>query len=257
MLIKADISEDGVLRITIQRAEKRNALNEGVIAELKQVLDASCDDPELRLVVLTGAGDKAFASGGDLKELSAICDLAGATAMSDRFRSVLDRLRNFSVPVIAALNGDALGGGAELAMACDMRIADSRARFGFLQGKLAISTAWGGGIDLIREIGVGHALRLLAGAEILTAEAARDVGLFEAVAPADASFDDFVDAYCDRLANCTPKVMRAFKALASAHRRGEGHAVLQQIETQHFARTWIDVDHWRAVDASLGRAGRE
>lgn len=244
------------MRVTIQRAEKRNALNGEVIAALKQVLEASRDDPELRLVVLTGAGEKAFASGGDLKELSAISDLAGATAMSDRFRSVLDRLRDFSVPVIAALNGDALGGGAELAMACDMRIAASHARFGFLQGKLAISTGWGGGIDLIQAIGVSRALRLLASTEILTADAGRDIGLIEAVAPADASFDDFVDSYSGHLANCTPKVMRAFKALAAAHRRGEEHGMLQQIETQHFAGTWIDDPHWRAVDASLGRAGK-
>src|SRR3546814_2358734 len=93
--------------------------------------------------------------------------------MSHRFRAVLEKLRSFPAPVIAALNGDAFGGGAELAMACDLRIAAGHARIGFLQGKLAISTAWGGGPDLFAALGISRALRLLARAEILRSEERR------------------------------------------------------------------------------------
>src|SRR3546814_1013392 len=97
--------------------------------------------------------------------------------MSHRFRAVLEKLRSFPAPVIAALNGDAFGGGAELAMACDLRIAAGHAQIGFLQGKLAISTAWGGGPDLFAALGISRALRLLARAEILSAPRALDWGL--------------------------------------------------------------------------------
>src|SRR3546814_6263400 len=115
--------------------------------------------------------------------------------MSHRFRAVLEKLRSFPAPVIAALNGDAFGGGAELAMACDLRIAAGHARIGFLQGKLAISTAWGGGPDLFAALGISRALRLLARAEILSAPRALEWGLLDAVADDGQPFEAFVDAY--------------------------------------------------------------
>src|SRR3546814_7513270 len=101
------------------------------------MLDATRDE-DMAVLVVRGEGNRAFASGGDLDEPSAIRTVEAAADMSHRFRAVLEKLRSFPVPVIAALNGDAFGGGAELAMACDLRIAAGHARIGFLQGKLAI-----------------------------------------------------------------------------------------------------------------------
>jgi enoyl-CoA hydratase len=255
-LIEIDKSTPGIIRVTMARAEKRNALSGAVIDELARLLAENREDATVKLLVLSGAGDKAFASGGDLKELSAVRSNADALAMSERFRVVLDAVRCFPVPTIAALNGDALGGGAELAMACDIRIAAAHARIGFLQGKLNISTAWGGGVDLLRAVGVSSAIRFLGLAEVFAAEDAQQRGLVDAVAPAGQTFAAFVEAYCAGFLKRTPLVMRAFKALAVAYRRGASHAEMLGIERERFASTWIHEDHWQAVAANQGRAGR-
>src|SRR3546814_5838248 len=139
--------KDGVVTLPLCRAAKRNALSVALIEALGGMLGATRDE-DMAVLVVRGEGNRAFASGGDLDELSAIRTVEAAADMSHRFRAVLEKLRSFPVPVIAALNGDAFGGGAELAMACDLRIAAGHARIGFLQGKLAISTAW--------EIGRAH-----------------------------------------------------------------------------------------------------
>jgi enoyl-CoA hydratase len=176
--------------------------------------------------------------------------------MSATFRAALEAVRSFPVPVIAALNGDALGGGAELALACDIRIASSHACIGFLQGKLAISTAWGGGLDLLRVVGVSRALRYLGLAEVMSAQAALEDGLIDAVASPTQPFAPFVEEFCAGFLERTPAVMRAFKSLAFAYRSGASYAELQRVETEHFATTWIHDDHWRAGEGTLSRVRR-
>lgn len=249
--------EGGILTVRLNRPDKRNALSTALGGAMAAAFTAFRDDDGVAIAVLTGAGDRAFASGGDLAELSAVRTLAAATAMSAQFRAAFDTVRTFPVPVIAALNGDALGGGAELALACDIRIAAPHARIGFLQGRLALSTAWGGGSDLIATVGMARALRLLGRAEILSASAAHAEGLIDAVGAPDQPFDGFVADYVAGFAARTPGVMRAFKALASASRSGAGRDAMNRIETDHFARNWVHDDHWAAVAASLGKAGKE
>lgn len=256
MLIKADKAV-GVLTLTLCRGEKRNALSVAVAESLAGSLESHATDDSLRLLVLRGEGERAFASGGDLKELAGVRTTEAAARMSLKFRAVLDRVRNFPVPVVGALNGDAFGGGAELAMACDIRIAAAHARFGFLQGKLAISTAWGGGVDLIAAIGVSRALRLLGRAEILSAAQACEWGIVDAVAAPSDSFEAFVRSYVEPYTTRTPRVMRAFKALARASRDGASRSEALTIETGHFVDVWTHADHWAAVEASQGRAGKD
>jgi enoyl-CoA hydratase len=255
MLVEAT-TEGGVLFVTLRRAEKRNALSTPLAQALSAAFRDHASNHQLRLAVLRGDGDRAFASGGDLKELASLRAFDDAADMSREFRAVLESVRTFPVPVVGALNGDALGGGAELALACDMRVAAHHARLGYLQGKLAISTAWGGSIDLFDAIGVSKALRLLGRAEILTAAQARDWGLVEAVAPPDQSFDDFVRLFVAPFSQRPPQVMRAFKAMAVATRNRMPREEMLTLETQFFAETWVHDDHWRAVEASLGKAGK-
>src|SRR5918993_3980409 len=138
--------EGARLDVTINRPAKRNALSRDSLAALKRVFERHSGEHGIRVAVLTAAGEKSFAAGGDLKDLSTIRTLGEAAEMSRSARDVLDSIRRFPVPVVAALNGDALGGGAELAVACDMRVAATHARIGFVQGRLGITTAWGGGI---------------------------------------------------------------------------------------------------------------
>ena len=246
----------GILSVTLRRPEKRNALSRPLIAELAETFTHWRDRDDLSVAVLTGDGDKAFASGGDLRELSAVRTEAEAFAFAEQTRLALDTIRRFPVPVVAAVNGDALGGGAELALACDVRIAAPHARIGFLQGTLAIGSAWGGGTDLFRLLGSARSLSLLCGAEALPAEKAFSMGLLDAVAPPGEAFGDVVTAYTARFAARRPQVARAFKSLAIAYRDGVRPSEMVDIETRAFAQTWVHDDHWAAVDAVLNRIGR-
>ena len=176
---------DGILRVTINRPEKRNALSRAVLDELGQVFAGHAADEALRVAVLTAAGSHSFAAGGDLRDLAAVRTREGAATMATQARSALDAIRRFPVPVVAALNGVALGGGAELAVACDLRIAAAHACIGFVQGRLNIATAWGGGIDLMRLLGPARGLAVLARSEVLGAAQALALGLVDAVAAPD------------------------------------------------------------------------
>lgn len=243
--------EAGVLRVTINRPEKRNALSRPLLARLGAIFAEHANDQDLRVAVLRGAGDKSFAAGGDLRELAAIRTEAGAAEMADQAKAALDAIRVFPLPVIAALNGDALGGGAELAVACDLRIAAAHARIGFVQGRLNITTAWGGSLDLIQLVGPAVALRLLGRSELLGAAEAARLGLIDEVAGQGQSLDEAVDAFLAPFRAQRPQVLRAFKALTAGARRGEPRAALAALETRNFARAWAHDDHWAAADKVL------
>jgi enoyl-CoA hydratase len=246
-------SADGVLRVTIDRAEKRNALSRALLDDLRQLFETHAVDGALRVAVLTAAGTQSFAAGGDLRDLAAIRTLEDAIAMAAQARAALDAIRRFPVPVVAALNGVALGGGAELAVACDLRIAAAHAGIGFVQGQLNISTAWGGGIDLMRLLGPARALAVLGRGEVLDAAQAHALGLIDAIAASDEPFDRFVARFLAPLARQAPQVMRAFKAQALAERLGRPRPEREEIETRLFGLTWVHDDHWAAADRLLAR----
>lgn len=237
-------SAGGVLRVTINRPEKRNALSRTVLAELRAVFKRHAADGDLRLAILSATGDKSFAAGGDLEELAAIRTEAGAAEFATEAKAALHAVRCFPVPVVAALNGTALGGGAELAVACDFRIAAIHAGIGFVQGRLNISTAWGGGVDLMRLLGSSRALAVLCRSELLSAEEALALGLIDAVAEPGEAFDGFVARFTAPLGRHVPQVMRGFKAQALAERLGLPRVEREEIETRLFSLTWVHGDHW-------------
>ena len=241
--------ERGVLSVTIAREAKRNPLSLGVLDELRQVFEAAANDESIALAVLTGAGDKAFASGGDLRELATYRDLEDAAAFSVHGKAALDAIRKFPLPVVARLNGVALGGGAELALACDQRFAAPSAKIGFIHGNLNIAPSWGGGNDLVRLVGPAKALRLMTSARILVAEEALFWGLFDAVCDGG-NFDDWFEGLIEPLRVRPAQVMRAFKSIAACS--GIGRAEADRRETEHFAEVWAHQDHWDAV-ANLER----
>ena len=242
------VSRDGdVLKIAIDRPAKRNALSRAVLAEIHLAFGEHARDEAIKAVVLTGTGDKCFAAGGDLKELEAVRDREEATRFSTEAKAALQSVRDFPAPVIARLNGDALGGGAELALACDLRAMAGHARLGFLQGKLAVTTGWGGGYDLIRRVGSSTAIRLLARAEILSAETARALGLADEV---DADADAAVDALLAPMLKQSAHVLRGFKSIARAHDRQLRSAV-DHAETEAFVAAWVHPDHWAASAKAL------
>jgi len=175
---------EGVAFITINRPDKLNALNDAVIAELGLAFQAVETDAAVRGVILTGAGPKAFVAGADIGDLSRQGPFDGkARAMEGQ--AVFRRIERLGKPVIAAVNGFALGGGCELAMACHLRLASENAKFGQPEVKLGIGPGYGGTVRLPRLVGKGRALELLLTGQMIDAQEAWRIGLVNKVFPAD------------------------------------------------------------------------
>lgn len=178
-----DVAAD-LARITVNRPDKLNALNATVIAELDQAVAAIERDPAVGGVVLTGAGPKAFVAGADIAEIAEQDPIEGkARALAGQ--RVFRRLERCGKPVVAAVNGFALGGGCELAMACHLRVAVEGARFGQPEARLGIGPGYGGTVRLPRLVGRGRALELLLTGQMIDAQEALRIGLVNRVVPAD------------------------------------------------------------------------
>ena len=175
--------KDGIAFITVNRPDKLNALNDQVMLELGQVAERLATEPEIRGAILTGAGPKAFVAGADIGDLSRQGPFDGK-ARAQRGQAVLRRFETCGKPVIAAINGFALGGGCELAMACHIRIASENAKFGQPEVKLGIAPGYGGTQRLPRLVGKGVAMQLILTAEMIDAQEAYRIGLVNKVVPA-------------------------------------------------------------------------
>jgi enoyl-CoA hydratase len=175
---------EGIARVTVNRPDKLNALNAIVIAELADAVTRIETDAAVRGVILTGAGSKAFVAGADIGELTEQ-GVAGGRARALAGQLVFRRLERCGKPVIAAVNGFALGGGCELAMACHLRIAAENAKFGQPEVKLGIAPGYGGTVRLPRLIGRARALELLLTGDMIDAEEARRIGLVNRVVPSE------------------------------------------------------------------------
>ncbi len=242
---------DRVLYAMLNRPEKHNALSLSLLANIRALFESYAGDDSLLAAVLTGAGDKTFAAGGDLRELAALRSEAEAEQMALDAKAALNAIRTFPVPVIAALNGNTFGGAAELAVACDFRIAAAHAKLGFVQGRLAVSTAWGGGPDLLQLLGRAQGLRLMVTGEMVPSEDALAMGLVDKVAGDGESLSQAVEEFLEPMRKQAPQVMRVFKALGDAHRRGDSRETMQEIETKLFVGTWVHDDHWEAAEKVL------
>jgi enoyl-CoA hydratase len=176
--------QEGVATVTINRPAKLNALNALTKQELREAFDVLCDDDGIGAIVLTGAGDKAFVAGTDIEELQAL-DQAGGEEFSRGGQNVFDAIERCGKPVIAAVNGYALGGGCELAMACTLRVASEKARFGQPEINLGVIPGYGGTQRLPRLVGKGKALELMLTGAPIPAEEALRVGLVNVVVPHD------------------------------------------------------------------------
>lgn len=179
--ITLDVTER-VATVTVNRPDKLNALNDLTVAELGEAIEEIRDRDDVGGAILTGAGNKAFVAGADIAELAKQGPLEGR-ARARRGQHVLRRFETSPKPVIAAINGFALGGGCELAMACHIRIAADTARFGQPEVKLGIGPGYGGSQRLPRLVGQGRALELILSGEMISAAEAHRIGLVNAVVP--------------------------------------------------------------------------
>jgi enoyl-CoA hydratase len=182
--IKTDLS-DGIYTITINRPEKLNALNKDVINELGQALQEVYDNPEIKSAMLTGEGMKAFVAGADITEFTDLDQEAGAALARIGQEKVFNKIEQAPKPVVAAVNGFALGGGCELAMACHFRTASDTARFGQPEVNLGLIPGYGGTQRLVQLIGKGKAMELLMTADMIKADEAKALGLVNHVFSAE------------------------------------------------------------------------
>src|SRR5579863_653118 len=179
------VEKNGMLAtVILDRPNVLNALNAATFAELSSVFDELETDTDVRVVLLTGAGERAFAAGADIRELAAAEEGAGK-AFALRGQAVFRKIETLSKPVIACVRGFALGGGCELAMACTLRIAADNAKFGQPEVKLGVVPGYGGSQRLPRLVGRGAALKLLLTGAIIDAREALRIGLVDEVVPAD------------------------------------------------------------------------
>jgi enoyl-CoA hydratase len=173
-------TEAAIGTVTINRPDKLNALNGRTIEELDAAFRALAADPDVRGVIVTGAGDKAFVAGADIAELATMNPLSGI-ATSRSGQQTFRFLETMGKPVLAAVNGFALGGGLELALACHLRVASTNARFGLPEVRLGIIPGYGGTIRLPRIVGRGRALELILSGEMIDANEAHRIGLVNRV----------------------------------------------------------------------------
>jgi len=234
-----DLEWDANLAIvTIDRPHARNAISLETMDQLEKALYGAEGAAAL---VITGAGDRAFVSGGDLKELSALRTEQDASSMAFRMRSICDRIAGFSAPTVAALNGHALGGGAEFAVAADIRLAAEDIKIGFNQVTLEIMPAWGGAERLAALVGYSKALLLAGIGTVLDATEAERIGLVDKVLPRASFGEDW----------------RVIAKSLATRPAGEIKRVMKGVPTTEavaaFARLWVADEHWTAADKVMKR----
>ena len=233
--------------LTIERPHAGNSISAEVTTALDEALSALEGEPELVAIVITGAGDKFFSSGGDIKQYRELDTREQLQRAFERPRRLLDRLEALPMPVIAAVNGIAMGGGAELMLACDMRLAAPTATIGFPYVRLGLIPGWHGSERLIRNCGYTNAMHLLVTGDAVDAEEARRLGLITQICD-DVPVVDAALALVEKLARAAPLSLAASKrVLLSACQLPRDEA--RRLAEGEFADLWMSDDHREAEAA--------
>lgn len=175
--------ENKIAAVTLNRPQALNALNKDLLNELSTFLDEAEKNDEIRVIILTGSGEKSFVAGADIKEFSDFIGSQGEELARKGQEMVFNKVENFSKPIIAAVNGFALGGGLELAMACHFRIASDNAKLGLPEVTLGLIPGYGGTQRLPKLVGKGRAAQMIFTAEMISAQRAYEIGLVNEVVP--------------------------------------------------------------------------
>ncbi len=240
--------KDAVLIVTINRERALNALNKETVAELQKLFSYHWTDDSIKCVIITGAGEKAFVAGADISEIADL-DVRSGNDFSANGLYLTKTIQNFPKPVIAAVNGFALGGGCELAMACDIRLASDKARIGQPEVNLGIIPGYGGTQRLPRLVGRGKAMQLTLTGDIIKADEAYRIGLVEEVYPHEELMDKAME-----MANiiCTKAPISIALAKESINRGIEGTlATGCDLEKANFAQTCGTGDKNEGTEAFL------
>jgi enoyl-CoA hydratase len=249
-VLRASRERDGTVVVwTLDEPDTKNALDLATIGALTDAAREAAGDGNVRAAVLTGGGST-FVSGGDLRELRHRSSAEDAELLTDAGSTLTSTLAGLPFPVIAALPGPAIGGGAELAVACDMRVAATGACIAFKQVRMGVSSAWGSAGRLATLVGAGTAARLLySGCEIAATEA-KLVGLVDEVTPDGAALATALE-WASEVTLASPTAVAKMKVLLRASLEGEGD--LRALERRLFVETWSGADHREAVEAWFER----
>ncbi len=241
--------ENFICTITINRPDKLNALNKETIAEVGRAFAEAQQDPAVRGIILTGSGTKAFIAGADISEFASF-NLAQGMELSAHGHGVFNSVEHCSKPVIAAVNGFALGGGCELAMACHLRIASENAKFGQPEVKLGLIPGYGGTQRLARLIGKGKAMELLMTADMIDAQEAWRLGLVNLVVPADQLLDKCREILQKMIANA-PIALSEIIHTVNAYYDKEQNGF--QLEIERFGACFNTEDFKEGTEAFLNK----
>ena len=239
--------DDGVAVITIDRADVRNAVNGAVMDGIAEAVTGLKDREDIYAVILTGAGEESFCSGGDLKWLQRYDTGEKGQAMSRRMQANLDALNDLPMPVIAVLNGYALGGGAELALSCDLRVMEAHAFLCFKQAQMGLITGWNGGGRLLDLVGYARAMEVLVTCPKIGGPQALEWGLANAVVPKGQGLAA-ARKMVARIRRGSPRSVRAIKQLLQAGRGLDAQAK-GAVEADLFRTVWASPDHQEALAA--------
>ncbi|OON66731.1 enoyl-CoA hydratase/isomerase family protein [Hymenobacter sp. CRA2] len=242
-----DLADNGILTITVNRPSKLNALSFATLDDLTQAMQLAQDDQRVRGIIFTGAGEKAFVAGADIAELAQL-DESQARRAAERGQQVFCLIEESTKPVIAAVNGFALGGGCELAMACHFRIASENARFGQPEVNLGLIPGYGGTQRLTQLIGKGKALELMMTADMIKADEALRLGLVNYVVP-QAELLDFTRQLLSRILTKAPLAVGLVIDSVNAYFDKERHGY--QTEANCFARCCLSDDFHEGTQAFL------
>lgn len=232
-----DEDENGIAILTINRPQKLNALNKQVLSDLNDALSHIEESDEIRLLIITGSGEKAFVAGADIKELSTLDRQSGEQTSSEG-QNLFNRIEAFSKPVIALVNGYALGGGAELAMACHIRIGTTNAVFGLPEVSLGLIPGYGGTQRLPQLVGKGKAMEMILSGSQIKADEASELGLLNEIYSAGEALEETKKLAGKILKNSPLAISSAIAAINAGYRiRGyarEANLFGQLCETEDF-----------------------
>lgn len=246
--------ENGIAILTINRPDVLNALDRPAMQQFADAIHVLSQDETLRVLILVGAGTEAFCSGADLEDVQHVTTPEAAKALSTVMGDALLKMERLPVPVIAAINGYALGGGSEIALACDMRIVDAKVRFGFVQVRLAVTPAWGAGQRLLRLIGYSRAMEVLLRGHVMRAHEIEALDLaYKVVAPGQAL--EHALKLANQIIEAPLQTTHGIKTILQAGVQHSYEDALQ-IARETFTQLWSSEAHQDAVEESLRRQER-
>ncbi len=213
-------NEKGIATITINRPEKLNALNKAIIQELHETIQLINANPDVQVIILTGSGEKAFVAGADISEFSNFSSKEGAQLAAKGQELLFDFIENLKTPIIAAVNGFALGGGLELAMACHFRIASDNAKMGLPEVSLGVIPGYGGTQRLPQLVGKGRAMEMIMTAGMIDAQTAKNYGLVNHVVPQADLFATVMTIANKIMKNSPVAIAKAIEAINANYKDG-------------------------------------